>query len=126
MTTKHVLITERDDSLAHIMGLLLKQAEFRVSTARDSSEAAQLLANLEASGEPVDLVITDLCQQTAEADQCLLHDMARRNPAIPVIAITTTDDDALRHQLTDLGCTVCITKPFEAETLMNSIHAVLQ
>ncbi|MEW6593529.1 MAG: response regulator [Thermodesulfobacteriota bacterium] len=125
MAAKHILLAENDESLAHIMALLLKQAEFRVSTASSSAEAAQLLATLEARGEAVDLVITDLCRQTAEADRRLLHAMAAKKPAVPVIAITTTDDDAQRHRLTGLGCTTCITKPFAAETLMHSIHAVL-
>jgi len=126
MGTKHILLAESDDSLAHIMALLLKQAEFRVSTARDSNEASRLLATLEANGDTIDLVITDLSRLGAETDQRFLHEIAAREPSVPIIAITNTDDDALANRLSDLGCAACITKPFAAETMMNSINAVLQ
>ena len=126
MSVKHILLAESDASLAHIMALLLKQAGFRVSTAKDGRETLHLLTTIEAKGEAVDLVITGLHRLTAEVDQRFLHEMTAREPAVPVIAITTTDDDALIHRLNDLGCAACITKPFEAETLMNSIRAVLR
>lgn len=126
MITKHILLAESDDGLAHIMALLLKQAEFQVSIVKDSREALQLLTTLKENGEPVDLVITDLYRLTLEADQRFLNDLATQGSAVPVIAITNTNDDALIRRLSDLGCAACITKPFEAETLMNSIHAVLQ
>ena len=126
MATKHILLAEADESLAHIMALLLKQAEFMVSTVKNCNEALRALATWNTGDNPVDLLITSLHQLPQQDEQLLLARLAAGRIEIPVIIITGHDDAGLLHDLKAKGCAACITKPFAAETLMNSIQAVLQ
>jgi len=129
MAAKHILLAENDEALAHVMALLLKQAEFKVSTVKSCAEALQVLARQaaeRAERAPVDLLITAVHRLPEDEEKTLLAAMAAGRINMPVIAITGHDDAALLHALNTTGCAVCITKPFAAETLMNGIQTVLQ
>ena len=126
MAAKHILLAENDEALAHVMALLLKQAEFKVSTVKSCAEALQVLARQAAERAPVDLLITAVHRLPEDEEKTLLAAMAAGRINMPVIAITGHDDAALLHALNTTGCAVCITKPFAAETLMNGIQTVLQ
>lgn len=126
MAVKHILLAETDDSLAHIIVLLLKQAEFKVSTVTNCHTAMRLVNDLEKAGEAVDLLITGLQQLPLAVEQDFFTRMATGQLTVPVIVITGHDDAAIINGLKSIGCRACIVKPFEAETLLNSIRAVLQ
>ncbi|MDP2799928.1 MAG: hypothetical protein Q8O60_08645, partial [Deltaproteobacteria bacterium] len=60
MTRRHILLAESRPNLRHSLGLVLKQADYRVSLAESTEEALTLAKALGNTAEPIDLLIVDL------------------------------------------------------------------
>lgn len=125
MATQHILLTENRLNLQHSLGLMLKQADYRVSLAENTEAAVALLKTLACTRDPVDLLIVDLDSASPEACAAFMHALSGSALAIPYLIlaedIRETTGDALKKH----GCLACITKPFEPATLLRSVQEAL-
>ena len=122
MTTKHLLLAENRPNLQHSLGLMLKQADYRVSLAETTEEALTLARTLGNTREPVDLLIVDLDSASPEACRAFMHALSASDLAIPYLVLAEEIRDQTMDTLKKHGCLACITKPFQPETLLSSVH----
>jgi len=117
----HILVVEDYRDNREVARLILSDAGYTVSTAGDGLRGVQLAIQCHP-----DLVLMDLSLPWLngwEATQRLKATPATR--AIPVVAFTAhvLPDDLARARAA--GCSAVIAKPFEIDTLLNEIAALL-
>ena len=110
-----VLVVDDDDGVRHIMARKVKQAGYRVLTARDGVEA---LTVLEQSGGEVHLVVCDLLMPRLDGYQLAARLTALPNaPEIIFMSAFRSDFDLDRPILT---------KPFRLDDLSAAVQRILQ
>lgn len=125
MTPKHILLTENEKNLAHIIALMLKQADYRVSMANDYRDALKTIALCHGTGDAVDLLITDMDLVSEEACRTFLLSFSESKIRIPYLVIAEDASDGLVDVLKNNGCRACLTKPFEPGKLMENVKTAL-
>lgn len=113
-----------DDSETHLYALskILKNAEHEVVTAADGEEGVE-----KAGAESPDLILMDVVMPGLNGFQATRK--IRRNPAtaeIPVIFVTTKDQETDRIWGMRQGAADYITKPVDKKTLLSAINEILE
>lgn len=113
-----------DDSQAHLYALckILEDAKHDVITAEDGSEGVE-----KAASEQPDLILMDVVMPGLNGFQATRK--IARNPAtasIPVIFVTTKDQETDKIWGMRQGAAAYITKPVDKGTLLSSISQALE
>jgi DNA-binding response OmpR family regulator len=125
MARPHILLAESRPNLQHSLGLMLKQADYRVSLACTTEEAMTLARDLRNTEDPVDLLIVDLDSAAPEACRAFMQTLSASGLAIPYLVLAEEIHDQTGDALKGHGCLACITKPFQPEALLRSVRHAL-
>lgn len=124
MASQHILLAESRPNLRHSLGLMLKQADYRISFAETTEEALILARTIANTPEAIDLLIADLDSASPEACRTFMQTLSASGLAIPYLILAEEIHDQAVDALKNHGCLACIAKPFEPETLLRSINKV--
>jgi diguanylate cyclase (GGDEF)-like protein len=117
-----VLIADDDPGIRQLGSSILERAGFDVDTADDGmATVAHALLHLP------DVMLLDLYMPRADGWQViqqLRHDA--RTKDIPVVMMTGADDEAVLDRAERAGIIDFVTKPFEPDRLISSVHRVLE
>ena len=120
--SERILIIDDDPVIRHLARTLLTPAGYAVSEAVDGPGGLQA-----ATAQPPDLILLDLQFPGMDGYTVCQHLKADpRTQAIPVIILTASADRALHGQITRVGATACIPKPFRREALISTIGLCLK
>ncbi len=117
----HLLIVEDDGEMRALVARLLREAGFRVSTARDGREMFEIMAEATA---PPDLVVLDVMLPGASG-----FDLCRRLRAqshVPIIMLTARADETDRVVGLEIGADDYVAKPFAPREFVARVRAVLR
>jgi two-component system response regulator GlrR len=114
-----ILIVDDDPTLLRLLGMLLRQEGYRV-VAADSAERALALLQTERP----QLVITDLRMNGMDG-LALFEAVRREAPLLPVIILTAHGTIPEAVQATRKGVFGFLTKPYEAEALLEEVRRAL-
>jgi len=120
---KRVLIVDDSPTMRRmVMSSLRSIAEIEFTEAANGLEAIEKL-----SLGPVTLMVLDLNMPDMHGLD-VLQFLRGHNPfkQIPVIVLTTKDDETTRKNAMDAGATLYLTKPFQPQTLLESASRVLE
>jgi len=123
MTFQTILVVEDELHLVEVVQDYLKQAGYRVLTARDGQTALSL-----ARHERPDLVILDL-MLPGSMDGLDVCRSLRRDPGlgdVPIIMLTARIEEADRLIGLELGADDYVTKPFSPREVVARVRAVLR
>ena len=115
----HILAVDDDEPVRELLASYLAAEGYRVSTAPDTATAKQCLV-----GDPIDLVVCDL--RLPDGDGLGLVRQIRAESHIPVIILSSKDQDVDRIVGLELGADDYLTKPFNPRELLARIKAVLR
>ena len=118
---KTILVADDESHILHVVSLKLKNAGFRVVTARDGQEAYEM-----AQAEHPDLVITDYhMPQLSGLELCrkLKQDPATQD--IPAIMLTARGYHLEPHDTEQSGILRMLSKPFSPRHLLATVNEVL-
>jgi CheY-like chemotaxis protein len=121
MAEKTILVADDESHILHVVSLKLRNAGFRVITARDGQEALEL-----AQQEKPDLVITDYhMPQLSGLELCqkLKHDPG--TSSIPTIMLTARGYHLEPHDTEQSGILRMLSKPFSPRALLATVNEVL-
>ncbi len=106
-------VVDDDDAIRHAMSSLIRSAGLRCA-------AFQSVSHFLASGavDNVDCLLLDI-RMPGMSGLELQHELAGR---IPIIFVTAVSDDVFRRQALGKGALAFISKPFEADELLNAIN----
>jgi two-component system, OmpR family, alkaline phosphatase synthesis response regulator PhoP len=118
---KTILVADDESHILHVVSLKLRNAGFRVLTARDGQEALDL-----ATAEHPDLLITDYhMPQLSGLELChrLKADPSTKN--IPAIMLTARGYHLEPHDTEESGILRMLSKPFSPRHLLATVNEVL-
>jgi CheY-like chemotaxis protein len=114
-----ILIAEDDEDVMNIMGRMLEEAGYEVLTASDGLQALHLMD----SGDPVDLVITDI-RMPRMGGLALSERVESQHPGLPIIYITGYASEF--NPLTPEGLPrPFLRKPFTEQDLIMMVERLL-
>jgi two-component system, OmpR family, alkaline phosphatase synthesis response regulator PhoP len=121
LSTKTILVADDESHILHVVSLKLRNAGFRVLTARDGQEALDL-----ATAEHPDLLITDYhMPQLSGLELChrLKNDPSTKD--IPAIMLTARGYHLEPHDTKDSGILRMLSKPFSPRHLLATVNEIL-
>jgi two-component system OmpR family response regulator len=117
----HVLVVEDDGEMRNLVARLLRDAAFRVSTARDGREMWEVLDS--PAGQP-DLVLLDVMLPGASGLDLLRR--LRERSRVPVLMLTARGEEMDRVLGLELGADDYVAKPFAPRELVARVRALLR
>ena len=115
----HILVVDDDPHIREVMRFALTKAGYRVSEAADGSAAYALI-----QAEPPALVVLDIIMP--EDDGLTLCRKIRQHSRLPIIFVSSRDDELDRVLGLELGADDYLTKPFSPRELAARVAAVLR
>ena len=120
MTGPNILVVEDDLDLREALGDILKIAGYDVELAQDGRMALDVLEKRSADKHGFSMVITDI-QMPKMDGHTLLKQIKKRWPEIPVLLMTAFGTIQKAVEAMRDGALDYLTKPFEAEVLVNTV-----
>jgi len=119
-----VLVVDDEDQLRQLIREILEQAGYQVTEARDGKEAVQQYRLA-----PADVVIMDILMPEQDGLETT-STLRREFPNVKIIAITGSSEMIGILSFLDvakmLGAHGALQKPFEMQTLLDTVQAELQ
>ncbi len=116
---KKIALVDDDRNILTSITMALEAEGYDVTTYNDGEEALSGLARA-----PVDLAVLDIKMPRMDGMELLKR--LRVNSALPVIFLTSKDDEIDEMMGLRMGADDYITKPFSQRLLIERIHAVLR
>ncbi|HEY8825039.1 MAG TPA: response regulator transcription factor [Candidatus Limnocylindria bacterium] len=117
--TARIVVVEDDPSVAELVMLYLRNADFIVAHARTAAEA-----RVKFSEEKPALVILDLGLPDANGLELLRE--IRKHADTPVLALTARAEDLQKIEALESGMDDYMTKPFNPKELVARVRAILR
>jgi two-component system OmpR family response regulator len=115
----HILVVDDDPHIREVMRFALTKAGYRVSEAANGSAAYAMIG-----ADPPALVVLDIIMP--EDDGLTLCRKIRAESRLPIIFVSSRDDELDRVLGLELGADDYLTKPFSPRELAARVSAVLR
>ena len=117
-----ILVADDESHILHVVSLKLKNAGYRVLTARDGQEALEM-----AQQEKPDLLITDYhMPQLSGLELCQRLKQDTRTSDIPAIMLTARGYHLEPRDTEQSGILRMLSKPFSPRHLLSTVNEVLE
>lgn len=121
MTEKTILVADDETHILHVVSLKLRNAGYRVVTARDGQEALEL-----ALQEKPDLLITDYhMPELSGLELCRRLKQEPTTCHMPAIMLTARGYHLEPHDTEESGILRMLSKPFSPRQLLATVDEVL-
>ena len=121
MTERTILVADDESHILHVVSLKLKNAGYRVLTARDGQEALEI-----AQQEKPDLLITDYhMPQLSGIELCRKLKQDPATTHIPAIMLTARGYELEPADTEQSGILRMLSKPFSPRHLLSTVEEVL-
>jgi len=122
MSEKTILVADDESHILHVVSLKLRNAGFRVLTARDGQEALEM-----AQQNHPDLLITDYhMPQLSGLELCQRLKQDQRTNDIPAIMLTARGYHLEPSDTEQSGILRMLSKPFSPRHLLTTVNEVLE
>ncbi len=119
MTNKKILVVDDDPHIREVISFALEKANMSVSMATDGKQA---LASYEKS--PSDLVVLDINMPEMDGLECCRE--IRKTSDVPILFLSSRDDEIDRILGLEIGGDDYVTKPFSPRELVARINVILK
>ncbi|MEM6943590.1 MAG: response regulator transcription factor [Pseudomonadota bacterium] len=114
-----ILVVDDDPHIRDVVAFALSKAGLAVETAADGAEAKAMI-----EAQPPDLVVLDI--NMPEMDGLELCRQLRRGSDLPILFLSSRDDEIDRVVGLELGADDYVTKPFSPRELTARVAAILK
>ena len=118
----HILVTDDSASVRNTISALLRDENYRVTTARDGLEAMRAMLENRFS-----LVLTDL--EMPQLNGFELTEFIRQRsdqPLVPVVMLTSRGQDKHRARAADVGVDEFLVKPYSDQQLLDTVRSAIK
>jgi two-component system cell cycle sensor histidine kinase/response regulator CckA len=116
-----VLVVDDEEMVRRIVGLTLERAGFRVLEAADGYEALEVFSR---RADEITLVVLDVIMPRLGGEETLLE-LRRLRPGIKVLLTSGYNERESILRATSQGSARFLQKPFQPQTLLEVVHAIL-
>ncbi len=120
MTKPRILLVDDDPNLLDVLSLALEDAGYEVATAEDGSEALEKLGKT-----APELLVTDINMPVLDGFT-LLKRLREKGIVLPVILLTSRDNEIDETLGLELGADDYVAKPFSTRVLLARIASLLR
>ena len=117
--TKTILVVDDDPHILEVIEFAIHKANMATTRARDGAEALQIFRD-----ENFDLIVLDIGMP--ELDGLEVCRQIRKNSEIPILFLSSRDDEIDRILGLEIGGDDYVTKPFSPRELVARIKAILK
>jgi two-component system OmpR family response regulator len=117
--TKHILVVDDDRHILEIISFALGKAGMRVTLARDGRQALEAFA-----AQTPDMLVLDI--NMPEMDGLEVCRVIRRTSDVPILFLSSRDDEIDRVLGLEIGGDDYVTKPFSPRELVARVGAILK
>ena len=119
MVAKNILVVDDDGHIRDVVHFALEQAGYQVTEAKDGAQALERFHS-----KSFDLVVLDITMPGVDGlDVCKA---IRKDSRVPIIFLSSRDDELDKVLGLELGADDYISKPFSPRELVARIKAVLR
>ena len=115
-----VLVIDDEPPIRKLLRVGLSAHGYQIIEASSGKMALELLG-----GQPPDLIVLDLGLPDMQGHE-LLRTMRARNDSVPIVVLSSRDDEAGKVQALDSGADDYVTKPFGMDELLARMRAALR
>ncbi len=115
-----VLAVDDSETMRQMVKMTLQTGNYQVVLAGDGEEGLSKFI----STHDVDLVVTDINMPKMDGIG-LIREIRLRNKEVPILALTTESEDAMRKQGEAAGANGWMTKPFKPAQFMEVVHRII-
>ncbi len=116
----HVLVVDDEPPIRRLLRTSFAAQGYQVTEAGDGDAALEALA-----GDTMDLVVLDLGLPGKDGF-AVIETLRGRGSAVPIVVLSSRDDEAGKVRALDLGADDYVTKPFGVDELMARVRAALR
>jgi CheY-like chemotaxis protein len=117
-----ILVVDDETAILTITSQTLEAFGYRVATAQDGAKALAIYAE---SKDDIAVVITDMMMPIMDGTS-LIRVLLHINPAIKIIGASGYSANYSTSGVLEVGVTHFLTKPYTAEILLKTLHAIIQ
>ena len=119
MTAKNILVVDDDPHILEVISFALEKANMSVTLANDGAQALLRFAQ-----SPVDLIVLDINMPEMDGLECCRE--IRKTSEVPILFLSSRDDEIDRILGLEIGGDDYVTKPFSPRELVARINAILK
>ena len=119
MTQKKILVVDDDPHIREVIGFALEKAEMSVTMANDGKQALQSY-----TGSPADLIVLDINMPEMDGLECCRE--IRKTSEVPILFLSSRDEEIDRILGLEIGGDDYVTKPFSPRELVARINVILK
>jgi two-component system OmpR family response regulator len=116
---KHILIADDDEHICDVISFALEKADMQVTVANDGKQAVDKFI-----AKPADLIVLDI--NMPEMDGLEVCREVRKSSEVPILFLSSRDDEIDRILGLEIGGDDYVTKPFSPRELVARINAILK
>jgi two-component system cell cycle sensor histidine kinase/response regulator CckA len=120
-----ILVMDDEESVLNVAGEILKRLGYDTDHAKNGTEAVLIYKKAKDSGHPFDLVITDLTVPGDMGGIETLRRLKEIDPQVKVIVSSGYTNDSSMSDYKGSGFLDCLTKPYRAFELSETVKRVL-
>ena len=122
---RRVLVVDDEPTILLIATRCLQRAGIAVTTAKDGASGVEAWRRAQASGEPFDVVLTDLTMPGGLGGRALLAALRDLDADVPVIVSSGYSDDSTLAEYVTHGFVAALGKPYTASELVAAVTPFL-
>ncbi len=121
---ENILVVDDDAHILDVISFALKKEGFEVHRASNGVEALEYLKKEQIKKQSIDLIVLDIMMP--EMDGTEVCRQVRKNSNLPIVFLSSKDEEIDRILGLELGGDDYLTKPFSPRELVARIRAVLR
>ncbi|MBI4306324.1 MAG: response regulator [Chloroflexi bacterium] len=118
---KTVLVADDDPDVRLVLAVILERAGYSVTEASNGAEVLEIVEK-----DPPDLILLDFAMPKLDGRRTL--QLLKSNPKtshVPVVIVSATRDDTLAQELSSLGASIYLVKPWGEGQIERVVAAAL-
>ena len=124
--TGKVLVMDDEEVVRNIVGAMITYLGHEVEFAENGEEAIAKYSEALSSGRRFDIVILDLTIRGGKGGKETLQELIAMDPEVTAVVSSGYSDDAAVSEYRSYGFSACLTKPYEIDTLKDTLNALMK
>lgn len=121
-----ILVMDDEEMVRNIAGIMLAALGHEVEFAKNGEEAVAKYREALLSSRRFDIVILDVTIRGGKGGEETLQELIALDPDVTAVVSSGYSDNAAVSEYRSHGFRACLTKPYEIDTLRNTLNALLK